>query len=399
MFWIKKEKRIYLDYASATPARPEVLSVMAPYFRRFFGNPGAIHNEGVLAKEAIEKSRTDCSSSLGARSSQIIFTSGATESNNLAIVGTARRLSKDGTFQGLHFITSEIEHSSVLESFKFLEKGGAEVKYLKVDSGGKINLSELRESLQDNTILVSIMFANNEIGVLQPVKDILKTIRKFKKDNGKLNSPYPLFHTDASQAFLYADVNVSKIDLDFLTLDAGKIYGPKGAGLLYVKDKENLSTISYGGDQEMGLRAGTENVPAIVGTALAMKFAIEEREEETKRLTSFRNFFFEKIKKEIPEARVNGNIEDRIANNVSIFIPDVDNEFLIIKLDHYGISASSKSACLSGGAEGSYVISAITAGESANGATIRFTLGKDTKKEDIEKTVVVLKKILAEMKI
>lgn len=392
----RKNKRIYLDYAAATPVSPEVFSAMKPYFAKKFGNPGSIHKEGDEALQILERSRLSSATALGARASQIIFTSGGTESNNLAIIGSARKAAggKD-SFRGLHFIASEIEHSSVIESFEHLKRNGAEVDYLKVDESGKVILKDFKKMLRRNTVLVSVMLANNEIGTIEPVKDVVKIVRRFKKDN-KINTSHPLVHTDAGQAPLYMDIEVSKLGVDLLSVDGAKIYGPKGSGLLYFSQKNILNQIFFGGEQERGLRPGTENIPAIAGLARALDISLKNKPKETKRLLSLQKYFFEKVKKGIKGVIINGGEEGRIANNINIFIPNIDNEFMIIKLDHYGISASSQSACLMNGAEGSYVIDAIRYGKEANGSSVRFSMGFDTSKRDLDFVIKTLKQIIEE---
>ncbi len=285
-------KKIYLDNSASTPVDKKVVAAMKKYWSKSFANPSSIHKMGVEAKVVVEKARKDIAGFLNAHAREIIFTSGGTEANNLAIFGTLENEKR-------HFITTEIEHSSILECFKELEKRGNEVSYLKVDENGLLNPKDLREMIKPETVLVSIGYANGEIGVIQPIKEIAKEIRHKRKE---FNSVMPYFHIDASQAAQYLNMNVEQLGVDMITLDAQKMYGPKGIGALFIKDGIKIEPIIFGGGQEGGRRSGTENVPLIVGFAKAMEIAGKMREEESVRLEKLRDGFFDSVKKFVPKA-------------------------------------------------------------------------------------------------
>jgi cysteine desulfurase len=419
------KKILYLDNSATTPVRREVFLVMKPYWMNNFGNPGSITKFGVKAKQVVEKARKCVADCLKARPQEIIFTSGGTESNNLAIFGVINNLEKKGVkISGMHFITTNIEHSSVLECFKEIERRGGKVDYLEVNNKGLINIKDLRKVIQPNTVLVSIGYANGEIGVIQPIKEIAKEIRHARKchQGNSLNlqkgvslmtTSYPIFHTDASQAGLYCNLNILELGIDLMTIDAQKIFGPKGVGLLFVKSRVELSPIIFGGGQEGGLRSGTENIPLIVGMSKALELArgsvslplakgrVGERLvviEKTEKMISLRNYFWQKIQTGIPEAILNGDLENRLPNNLNISIPGIDPEFTVLCLDEQGIICSTKSACNHNN-EGSLVVSNLYKGLAFEGqalgkSTLRFSLGEDITKADINFVVSSLKKIV-----
>jgi len=382
MFWNnKKDKRIYMDYAASTPVDADVLKVMMPYFAEDFGNANSIHEEGVKAKEVLDSARKSVADVLNARSEEIIFTSGGTESNSLAIVGSIDDIKNS------HAVTSTIEHPSVLEVFKALEKQGLDVTYVGVDESGVVNPKDVRDAIRENTILVSIMYVNNEIGTIQPVSEIAKAVRSKKKE---YNSNI-LFHTDASQAPLYLSLNTLKLGVDMMTLGGQKMYGPKGVGCLYVKKGVKISSIVKGRNQEGGIRAGTENVPLIVGFTKALELAEKNRENETRRVAELRDYFIEELNNKIPEVKLNGSREERVANNVNIYIPNIDGEFFTILLDSKGIACSTKSACkVDDEDEGSYVIEALGHSKERSKSSLRFSLGKTTTRKDIDYVVQTL---------
>lgn len=395
------KKRIYLDYAAATPVREEVSEAMRPYWNENFGNPGAIHQEGVVAKKAIQKSRKKIANVLKCLNDEIIFTSSGTESNNLAIFGLIEKLLEEGAdLKDLHLITTVMEHPSILDLFKKYEKKGVQVSYINIDKNGMIDLKEFREALKSNTVLVSVMYVNNEIGIIQPISKIAHILRVFRNKNNELKVKFPtnlksdfhfpLFHTDASQAPLYLPLDIHSLGVDMMTVDGQKIYGPKGVGILYKKRDVKINSLLVGGNQEMGYRAGTENVPLIVSLGKAIELANKERKKESERLVKLRNYFIDKILKEIEGAVLNGGREGRLPNNVNVSIPNIDSEFMIIKLDNKGISCASKSACMGAKAKESYVIDALCG--SGAGSALRFTMGKETTKKDIDFVVEVIKK-------
>lgn len=392
MFWNKKDdKRIYLDYAASTPIREEVKKVLLESLG-FFANPGTLHKEGVLAKQKLEETRAKIATAIFARQKEIIFTSGATESNNLAILGLVKNWQKNNPNKTPHIIVSKIEHPSILEVCKKLEKEGVEVTYLDVLENGLIDIKKFKNSLKENTILVSVIFASNEIGVIQPILEISKEIRHFKKYNLKNHlNIFPVLHTDASQAPMYEDINVQKIHVDMMTISSEKIYGPKGVSALFVKDGVKIDKILEGGSQEFNLRAGTENVPSILAFAKALELAVIEREIESARIREIQNYCFTLLEKNFSGKFIlNGSREQRLPNNVNITFPNFDSELLVIELDAKGIAVSEKSACNTEDEE-SYVIENL---RKENTGSIRISFGKDTTKSQIDFLIKSLKEIL-----
>jgi cysteine desulfurase len=356
-----------------------------------FANAGAIHEFGVSSEILLSQNREEVAQILGAHADEIIFTSGATESNNLAILGTVQK-------NNLHIVTTNIEHASVLETCKYLDlpagrQGNQEIEvtYVPVEENGIVNPEKIRKALKKNTVLVSVMYANNEIGTIQPIKEIAKVIRNFNK----VNSTKVIFHTDATQAMNYLPINVEKLGVDLLSLNSGKIYGPKGVGLLYVKRKTPITKIMHGGEQEFNLRPGTENIPLIVGITLALKITEKMKEKEAKRLTTLRDYFFAKLLKLQYEIKINGDSVERLPNNVNITIPKIPSDLLVIELSAHGIYASEKSACKSGDKKASHVIQALR--EGVDEGSLRFSLGRSTTKKDIDYTVKSLESILTKL--
>ena len=384
-----KTKRIYMDHAAAAPMDKRVKKAMEPYWTENFGNPNALYKEGLIARNAVETAREDIAKILGARAKEIIFTNGGTESDNLAIFGIAKN------FKSGHIITTKFEHHAVLNSCKRLEKEGFEVTYLDVGKEGVINPKDVAKVLKPETILVSIMYANNEIGTVQPIREIAKAIRDFKKKN---KSNFPLFHTDACQAPGYLDLNVERLGVDLLTLNGSKIYGPKGIGLLYVKNGINLEPILYGGEQERKLRPGTENVPAIVGLAEALKIADKDREKESARLVKLRDYFIGRLIGEIPKTVLNGHAAERLPNNINVSILDAEGESIVLYLDEAGVACSTGSACTSESLEPSHVILAIGKPHAYAHGAMRFSLGRSTTKKDIDYVMKVLPDIIKKLR-
>ncbi len=390
---IKNKKIIYLDYAATTPLDKEIKNEMDFVLENVYGNPSSLHSKGYEAKVVLDGAREKIAKILNVRADEIIFTSGGTESDNLAILGYARA-NKNKAGNG-HIITSAIEHHGVLEPAHKLEKEGFEVTYLPVDKDGIIRLDEFEKLLKKETILVSIMYANNEIGTIQPIKEISNIVKKFNEEN----DAGVVFHTDACQAAGFLDLNVKNIGVDMLTLNAGKIYGPKGIGLLYVKKGLDLEPIFYGGEQEFGVRAGTENVAAIVGFAKALEMAQQSKKEESQRLLGLRDYLIDEILKEIPKTRLNGSREKRLPNNVNISFAAIEGEALILYLDQAGICASTGSACTSKSLEPSHVILALGQPHEVAHSSLRLTLGHDTKKEDLDYVMKVLPSIVKKLRI
>jgi len=392
---IKKipQKRIFLDYASTTPILPEVQKVMMPFFSSNFANPAALYEEGVFVKKVIENSRKKVASLLKAHNDEIFFTGSGTESDNLALFGIVNALKSK--IKNPHIITSSFEHPAIIEATKSLESEGVEVTYIKPNKDGFILPEEIKKALKNNTVLVSIMFANNEIGTIQNIREIAKTVRIFRK-NKKTNTSLPYIHTDASQATNYFELNVLELHADLLTLDGSKIYGPKGVGILFLRRGVKLSPLIVGGGQEGGVRSGTENVSAIVGFEKAFSIVQTDREKESRRLQLIRDFTIKKILKENKNSELNGSFTDRLPNNINICFKGIDAEFAVIKLDSLGFCVSSSSSCRTiGENSSSYVIEAIGKGKECSESSLRFTLGRNTKKEDMIALCKTIKKIFS----
>lgn len=406
-------KKIYLDYMATTPVDPRVKTAMAPYFYEKFGNPGSLHSFGQETMAAVDFSREIIAKAIGADFHEVIFTGSATEANNLALRGVTRLAQK---FLPVRIIVSSIEHESILETAKDLEQEGIEVIYLPVDKKGFVDLEKLKKSLNKKTILVSVIYANNEIGVIQPIMEILKIINEFKSER-KSSSLYPLFHTDAVQSFQFLDCDVSKLGVDLMTLSAHKIYGPKGIGALYsrgtrcqalgARNEKNkllgpnaygLAPITTGGGQEFGLRSGTENVPAIVGFAKATELAMDLRESERKRISKLASYFWRKLKKIYPEVELNPNrnlqTTKYLPNILNISFPGHSAEDLLIKFDMAGIAVSAGSACSVRSARPSHVLQALDLPTERIKSSIRFSFGKFTTKKDVSESVKRIGRIL-----
>lgn len=423
-----KKRNIYLDHAGATPIDKEVLKTMAYYERGFFANPSAIHKEGVVVRNIIEESRNKIAKLINAHPDEIIFTGSGTESDALAILGVVRGWEIDNKGKIPHIITTKIEHPAILENCRLLENfKEAEVTYISVDKNGVIDLEELEESLKENTILVSIMYANNEIGTIEPIQEIAKIIRRFhkrkqEKQNGFFRSSeegngigarpfknhfvFPVFHTDACQAMNYLETsNIEKLGVDLMTFNSSKIYGPKGVGVLYKKRNINLYPLYTGGGQEFGLRSGTESIALIAGFAQALLFANKIKQKESERLMKIRDYGIEKMLSLSGTSGykiiLNGSKEARLPNNINISISGISSELLVIELSAKNIFVSEKSACKSESADKSYVIEAIRKicpKDKKEEGSIRISLGRCNKKEDIDVLYRELKNILEKYK-
>lgn len=364
----KKARFVYMDYASSSLSSSP--------------NSSAIHVLGLKEKKKLENARKKVSDILKAHKDEIVFTSGATESNNLAILGI-----KAG-----HIVTTNIEHASVIETTK--HRG--DVTFVPVESNGIVDPKKIKKALTKNTVLVSVMYANNEIGTIQPIKEIVKEIRHFNKTN-KTNI---IFHTDATQAINYLPVGVPQLGVDLMSFNAAKIYGPKGVGVLYVKKNTPITKIMFGGDQEMGLRPGTENVAGAVALASALEKTEKIKDKEIKRLTTLRDYFISKIHSGILKNTrivINGDLRDRLPNNINITISDIPSDLLVIELSAKGIMASAKSACKSGDGKASYVIQAIDKNIKETDGSVRFSMGRETTKDDINYTLKTLSQILTKL--
>jgi cysteine desulfurase len=379
---------IYLDHAASTPVLQEIIDEMIPYLGNVFGNPSSIHTHGIKSKIAIQIARKRVAALIGSKPTEIYFTSGGTESDNLALKGICKSIRNNQKIKN-HIITSSIEHDAILESCQNLEKDGFDVSYLNVDRKGIIEKNELKKCLTDNTILVSIMLANNEIGTIQPIKDLSEIVHNFDK---KI-----IFHSDAVQAAGKIPLNVKELDVDALSLSSHKINGPKGVGALYVRDKVKFEPIIHGGGQEFTFRSGTENVHGIVGFGKACEISMKDLKNNSQYMCYLRNFLIERINKEIPNNKLNGSLKYRLPNNVNFTFLGINGEDLLIKLDEDGILASTGSACSTNRQKESHVLKAIGLNHEEISGSIRFSLGIQNTIEDIEKTIIVLKQRIIEL--
>ncbi|MBI3442421.1 MAG: cysteine desulfurase [Candidatus Sungbacteria bacterium] len=385
-------KEIYLDYAATTPVDGRVQRAMEPYWSRKFGNPSSLHRKGVAAKRALEEGRKSIAKILHCKPSEIIFTGGGTEAINLGMIGAARANARFGK----HIITTRIEHHAILGSADMLRREGFEVTTVGVSEDGIVDPQEIKRAIRPDTILVSVMYANNEIGTIQPITEIAKVIRRHRAKQKQ--SPhyslstirYPLFFTDACQAAGALDLNIEKLGVDMLAINGSKIYGPKGIGCLYAKNGIKLEPIIFGGGQEHGLRSGTENVPVIAGFAKALEIAEQMRGKESARLTKLRDWFIEKIMAALQDAVLNGHPELRLPNNINISIPGIKGEAAVIYLDAAGIFCSTGSACSSVSLEPSHVILELGRSPDLAQGSLRFTLGRSTTKKDLERVLKAL---------
>lgn len=387
-FLRKKEAGIHLDYASTTPVRKEVLRVMLPYFSDEWANPSAIYKAGVQAREVVERARERVARMLRVRASGVLFTSGGTESNNHAILGTVEALHRMGrAYTDMEIVTTAIEHASILEACAVLREMGVTITYAPLTADGLIDYAEFKSLLSPRTALVTFAYVNSEIGVVQDVKRITRTVREVNKGQGTNIR----VHLDSAQAPLWLPCEMDMLGVDMLSLDSGKCYGPKGAGVLALRHGVTLAPFMRGGGQEGGLRSGTENVPLIVGCAEALTRAQASWEVRSEKVRAIRDRMFSLLLSEIPGALINGSRESRVANNVNISIPGIESEFAVITLDYHGVNASTKSACGASSGSGSAVVRTLTSDDARATSTIRFTLGEETTKSDIETAVQVLK--------
>jgi cysteine desulfurase len=373
------KKIIYMDHNATTPTHPEVVKAMEPFYAQKYGNASSLHQKGREAHASMEEARTVIGDFLGTESVDIIFTSGGTESDNMAIKGVGFK-NKD---KGNHIITSSVEHLAVLEACKFMETQGFEVTYLGVDEFGMINPSDLEKAITDKTTLVSIMHANNEVGTIQPVKEISAIIKKINAIRKKQNAPRIYFHTDAVQSFGKMPVDVEELGIDLLSVSAHKIYGPKGIGALYIRKGTQILPHSHGGHHERNLRPGTENVPAIAGFARAVEL-VKADLKENKRIQDLRDRLYKGFLERIKEVKLNGHPDKRLPTTLSVAFMYVEGESLLLNFDLKGICASTGSACTSGSLKQSHVLKAMGMDAVAAQGTVRFSLGLDNTEEDIE---------------
>jgi len=383
--------RIYADYAAATPVSSEVIEEMSRALHDLQGNPASVHSGGRFARTLLEAARTRAARVLSVHADEVVFTSGGTESNNLALLGAVR--ASDGARP--HLITSVIEHGSVLEPLRCLVKDGAELTLLPVNANGRISLEDLSEALRPETLLVSVAFANGEIGSVERIRDISRVLKAYREKLGRGKHEAPYFHTDASQAGLYFSVHPGDLGVDLLTLDAGKLHGPTGVGLLYVRRGLSLEPLFYGGGQERGLRSGTENIPGAIGFAAALERAALSRKNEGSRLRKLSLHFKKRLKELLPTVEFNGSPEEGLPHIVNVTVPGIDAEFILVKLDTLGVSASSASACRSIAANGaSYVIEALPGRVGAGASSLRFSFGGGTTQAEVERIALILQGVV-----
>jgi len=376
--------RIYLDHASTTPTRPEVVKVMLPFFTDAFGNPSSIYSYGQEAKGAVEEARTKTAELIGARSEEIVFTSGGTEADNFALKGVAYA----NEHKGNHIITTSIEHHAVMEVCKFLGRRGFTITYLPVDEYGLVDPQDVKKVITDKTILISIIHANNEVGTIEPISEIGKIAKEAEV----------YFHTDAVQTVGHIPVNVDKLKVDLLSISAHKLYGPKGVGALYIRKGTKLVSLMQGGEQEKRRRGGTENVPAIVGLGKAVELAGQEMGKEAEWLAYLRDKLIKGLGEKIDHIRLNGHPTRRLPNNVNVSVDFVEGESMLLNLDLEGICASTGSACSSASLEPSHVLLALGLSPEQAHGSLRFTLGRENSEEDMKRVLKVLPGIVARLR-
>jgi len=389
LFYIKEQKKmsdrsIYLDHAATTPVRKEVVDVMLPYFTEKYGNPSSIYSIGRASKKAIEEAREKVAKAIGAEPREIFFTGSGTEADNWAIKGVAYANRQ----KGRHIITTAIEHHAVLHTCQYLESDGFDVTYLPVDSDGLVTAEQVRAAIRPDTILITIMFANNEIGTIQPIAEIGAIARE--------KGIY--FHTDAVQAMGNIRINVSEMNIDMLSMSSHKFYGPKGIGALYVRKGVKLTSFMHGGAQERGRRASTENVPAIVGLAKALEIATENMNQYNRKLIALRDRTIEEIQKKVPFVKLNGHREKRLPGNVNFSFEFIEGESLLLMLDMKGIAASSGSACTSGSLDPSHVLLAIGLPHEIAHGSLRITFGEENTDKDVDYLMEVLPEIVQRLR-
>ena len=381
---IKMNKLIYLDNAATTKTAQEAVDAMLPYFTEYYGNASSIYSLGAESKKAMTEAREEIAGSIGASAQEIYFTAGGSESDNWALVAAAEAYES----KGKHIITSKIEHHAILHTCEYLEKRGFSITYIDVDENGVLELDELKKAIRPDTILISVMFANNEIGTIQPIKEIGEIAR----EHGIL------FHTDAVQAYGHVQTRVDELPIDMMSASGHKINGPKGIGFLYIRKGVKIRSFVHGGAQERSRRAGTENIPGIVGLAAAVKKNFANMEERTRKETELRDYLIERIEKEIPYCRLNGHRTDRLPNNVNFSFQFIEGESLLIMLDMKGICASSGSACTSGSLDPSHVLLAIGLPHEIAHGSLRMTLSEENTKEEIDFVADELKGIVERLR-
>lgn len=391
------KKNIYLDYAATTPLDPRVEKIMRPFWHDHFGNPSSLYKKGKEASEAITKARGEIAQISNSKPQELVFTAGGTESVNLAIFGVARAFELAKKKKG-HLIASTIEHHAVLNSLNALAEEGWDTTLVKVDKEGVIKLEDLKSAIREDTVLISVMYANNEVGTIEPIAEIGKWLQKLNATRVAKNLAKIYFHTDACQAAGALELNVAKLGVDLMSVNGSKIYGPKQTGLLYVKAGTKLRSLIFGGGQEKGLRSGTENVPGIVGLAEALKLAQKDRAKENRRLTKLRDYFFTQLTKQVPNIILNGSKAKRLPNNLNVSLQDVEGESLLLYLDSYNISVSTGSACSTTNSDPSHVILALGRSDRDALSSVRFTLGRATRQQDLAYVLKILPPLVRELR-
>lgn len=377
-------RKVYLDYSATTPVKDEVLQEMIPYFTQNFGNPSSLYTLGLEAKAALDKAREQVAGLINADAKEVFFTGCGSEADNWALTGVANAL-KD---KGNHIITTKIEHHAMLHTCEFLEKNGYEVTYLDVEADGTVRPETLEAAITDKTILISVMFVNNEVGTIEPIKELAAIAKKHKI----------LFHTDAVQALANVPIDVKDLGIDLMSMSAHKIYGPKGVGAMFMRKRLRLPSFIHGGAQEMGRRAGTENLAGIVGFGKAAEMARENLENHIKHCSELRNYLVERVTSEIPDTFVNGSMEHRHPGNANITFKYIEGESILLLLDYKGISVSTGSACSSKSLKPSHVLEALGVPVEMIHGTVRFTVGDFTTKEDIDYVVDSLKEVVEKLR-
>jgi cysteine desulfurase len=391
------KKPIYLDYAATTPLDRRVFNAMRPFLTASYGNPSSLYKQGREALAAINEARQDIANIINAKPQEIVFTAGGTESINLAIFGTARHYELTHQNKG-HIIASSIEHPAVLESLTALKREGWKTTLVGVDDQGFIKLKELKKSILSETVLISLMYANNEIGTIQPLAQIGNWLRKLNTERTKKNLPPVLFHTDAAQAAGTLNINVNHLGVDLLSANGSKMYGPKQTGFLYIRSGVTLRPLIYGGGQEKSLRSGTENVAGAVGLAKALEIGDKLRDKENKRVLRLRDYFIDQLFKRIEIISLNGPRDQRLPNNINVSIAGVEGEVVMLYLDSYNIAVSTGSACSSASADPSHVLLALGKSKEQAKGSLRFTLGRTTTKQELDYTLRVLTELVKELR-
>ncbi len=387
-------QQIYLDNAATTPTAPEVLAAMQPYLGEAYANPSSVYSKARTTRLAVEQARAEVADILGAKPTEIIFTSGGTEGDNLAVQGVLRA---SGT--GAHWVTTDIEHDAVLSQVGPLARQGFGSSIVKVGLSGIVTVEDVMAEVTDDTVLISVMLANNEIGTIQPLAAIAKAVAQIRLERTRQGNGRPLLlHTDACQAAGYLSLHVTRLGVDLMTINGSKIYGPKGVGALYVRHGVELEPLLYGGGQERGRRSGTENVAGVVGLAAALRLVTANRDAESRRVTALRDKLAAGIQGVLPDAILNGDTKRRLPNNVNVSIPGAEGEAMVLYLDNAGIMASTGSACSSGSLDPSHVLLAIGCTREEAQQSLRLTLGRSTGEDDVGKVIEVLPGIISRLR-